>query len=407
MNKSSSGEENVLEYVRRLKNLVKQHEDWRERRTLNLIASENFASLDARSFLSGDLSNRYTARDHFYMGTKFTDQVELLAVDLAKKLYRAKYADVRPLSGHTCSLILFLSFLKSQDKVVTCPPKFGGYPGSSNLGLGGLLGLRNMYFPYDGKTMNIIPYATRKMIERERPRMTVFGSSFIPFPYDIEDSLPQRYGGITVYDGSHVMGLIAGGKFQKPLNEGCSVLMGSTHKSFFGPQGGLILSNDEEVFSTIDSKVYPGIVDNIHWNRVASLCYSLLELIKFGSKYASQVVKNSKSLARSLDDLKIPVKCKEYGFTESHQVLLGYDEAKSKQVAKRLEQLDIITDTGIRLGTSEVTRRGMREPQMEEIAQLVSDSLSGRSQSSSYDAIRRRVHKLTGEFSGVEFTFAE
>ena len=98
------------------------------------------------------------------------------------------------------------------------------------------------------------------------------------------------------------MGLIAGGEFQNPLADGCDILMGSTHKSFFGPQGGLILSNDEEKFSVIDSKVHPGIVDNIHWNRVASLAYTMLELSKFGKKYARQVISNSKSLAKSLHD---------------------------------------------------------------------------------------------------------
>jgi glycine hydroxymethyltransferase len=390
----------IVEQANELSRLLRAHEDWRAKHSLNLISSENFASPDARNFLSTDLSNRYTARDHFYRGTKYTDEIESIAVETAKKLFRVKYADVRPISGHTCSLIMFLTFLQSGNSVVTCPPKHGGYPGASELGLGQLMRLNNLYFPFDPEVMNIIPSETRVLLQEKAPEMTVFGSSFIPFPYEITSSLPSDYAGITVYDGSHVMGLIAGGEFQQPLEQGCSVLMGSTHKSLFGPQGGIILSNDDAIFHVIDSKVYPGIVDNIHWNRVAALTYSMLELRKFGKKYARQVISNSKRLAKTLHELKVPVKCGSVGFTRSHQVLLGFDEKESVKVADKLERVDIITDVGIRLGTSEVTRHGMKETEMEEIASLISDCLKDLPG----ERILRRVHKLTREYEGIEFT---
>lgn len=398
-----SSESIVIEYVDELSNAVRFHEKWRTTKTLNLIASENFASPGTRAYLSGDLSNRYTARDHFYRGTKYLDEVEALAVKIAKRLYHAKYADVRPLSGHTCSLVVFLTFLKSGDSVVTCPRASGGYPGSSELGLGPLVGVKNLYFPYDAEAMNIIPSKTRSFIKEKDPAMTIFGSSFIPFPYDIAQSLPSNYKGVTIYDGSHVMGLIAGGEFQQPLREGTSLLMGSTHKSLFGPQGGIILSNDEEAFSKVDAKIYPGIVDNIHWNRVASLTHAMLELLKFGRNYASQVVRNSKVLAKNLFDLGIPVKCSAQGFTKSHQVILGYDPKQSLKVARTLESLDIITDTGIRLGTSEVTRRGMKEVDMQRIASILTDALRLRSDK---ESVRKRVHKLVKEFEGIEYAIS-
>ena len=394
-------EDQIMSYALDLRKKVRQHEKWRTTKTLNLIASENYASPETRSYLATDLSNRYTARDRFYRGTRFSDEIEDLAVELAKKLYRAKFADVRAISGHTCSLIVFMSLLHPGNKIVTCPPKYGGYPGSSELGLGPLLSLRNIYFPYDPESMNIIPSETKSLLQSEKPEMTVFGSSFIPFPYEIKPSLPSDYQGFKVYDGSHVMGLIAGGNFQDPLREGCSLLMGSTHKSFFGPQGGLILSNDEEVFSKIDSKVHPGIVDNIHWNRVASLSFAMIELLKFGRAYSSQIVKNSKSLARSLDELGILVKCRNEGFTESHQVLLGYDERVSLRIANLLQECDIITDIGIRLGTSEVTRRGMKQVEMSSIAHIISDAIRERV---SKRETARRTHALVREFSGLEYS---
>jgi glycine hydroxymethyltransferase len=396
----SVSEGEIIDYVSKLRHTVNEHEKWRTKTTLNLLAAENFASEGTRSFLSTDLSNRYTARDKFYRGTKYADEVEQIAVDLAKKLYGVKYADVRPLSGHTCSLILFMSFLKPGDKVVTCPPKYGGYPGTSEEGLGPLLHLKNLYFPYNPEIMNIIPAQSKEFIRTESPELSVFGSSFIPFPYDIRSSLPENYSGVTVYDGSHVMGLIAGGEFQRPLSEGCSILMGSTHKTLFGPQGGLILSNDEEVFSVLDTKVFPGIIDNVHLNRVAGLAFALIELLKFGRQYAAQIVRNSKILAKTLDELGVPVKCKSVGFTKSHQVLLGYGTEESVDIADRLQDLDIVADTGIRVGTAEVTRRGMKENEMEKIGSIIADALI---QKRPRDEIRSRVHNLVSEFGSIEF----
>jgi glycine hydroxymethyltransferase len=391
----------VIYYVKKLRKAVNEHESWRAKKTLNLIPSENFASPSTRSFLSGDLSNRYTAPDHFYRGTRFSDNVQDLANEVARKLYRCKFASVKPLSGHTCSMIAFMSLLKPGDRLVTCPPKYGGYPGSSEEGLGPLLHLKNLYFPYDPEKMNIVSQETRKLLASKKPEMTVFGSSHIPFPYRIKESVPEEYAGYNIYDGSHVMGLIAGDKFQDPLREGSSILMGSTHKTLFGPQGGIMLSNDHEVFSKIEEKIFPGIVDNIHLNRVASLTFAMLELLKFGRSYATQVICNSKELARDLDDLDIRVKCKQVGFTESHQVLLGYDDFKSVKIANLLEKIDVITDIGIRLGTAEVTRRGMKEGEMEAIAHIISDAIRG---NTSKENLKSKVHHLVKEFDLLEYS---
>ncbi len=393
----------ILYLVRDLRRKVRDHEKWRTSRTLNLIPSENFASLETRSFLSTDLSNRYSASDRFYRGTRYADEIEVLSVNVAKKLFRCKFANVRPLSGHTCSLIVLMALLNPQDSIVTCPLKYGGYPGSSELGLGPLLHLRNLYFPYNPKAMNIVPSRTRTFIEAQNPEMTIFGSSFIPFPYKIRESLPVRYHGYKIYDGSHVMGLIAGKQFQDPLREGCSILMGSSHKSLFGPQGGLILSDDKEVYSKIANAIFPGIVDNIHWNRVAALTFSMIELLKYGNEYANQIILNSKALAQALYELGVHVKCKEVGYTESHQVLLDYSERQSVEIANMLEKLDIITDIGIRIGTSEMTRRGMKEKEMSIVAQILSDAING---NKTKESIRERVHKLVKEFSSLEFALS-
>ena len=163
-----------------------------------------------------------------------------------------------------------------------------------------------------------------------------------------------------------------------------------------------MLSNDDRIFSLIDSKIFPGIVDNVHLNRVASLCYAMIELLKFGQEYASQIVRNSQALAKALAESGVPVKCRNIGYTKSHQVLLGYEEKVTPQIADFLQDCDIIVDAGIRLGTSEVTRRGMKETEMEEIAEIISDGLVKKKSS---DELKKRVQSLVSEFSStVAFT---
>ncbi len=391
----------AISFAKRLDDIVQKERKWRTEETLNLIASENFASDKTRSYLASDFSNRYTAPDRFYRGTRYADELKELAEELACKVYRAKYAEVSALSGHTCSLIVFMALLKRGDSIISCDPKDGGYPGSSRVGLAPLLGIRNLYFPFDRNAMNIIPAKTRGLITKRRPKLTIFGASYILFPYDIRSTMPDDYDGYTIYDGSHVMGLIAGGQFQDPLREGCSLLMGSTHKTLFGPQGGLMVSNDEEVFNEITGKIFPGIVDNIHLNRIAGLAHSLAELLKFGKDYSNAVIRNSQALAKCLDDLGVNVKAREYGFTKSHQILLDYERKRSLQLADSFQLSDIITDVELRLGTAEVTRRGMKESQMEEIAHLIQDVIE---EARPTTEIRNRVHKLVKEFRTLEFS---
>ncbi len=128
---------------------------------------------------------------------------------------------------------------------------------------------------------------------------------------------------VLVFDGSHVLGLIAGNHFQDPLREGAQVLLGSTHKSFFGPQGGIILA-DKEHDEVMKAKIYPRFVDNAHWNRIATLTLTLAETREFGREYAEQVIRNAKALGKSLHDYDFPVKCSHLGFTQSHQSYLRF-----------------------------------------------------------------------------------
>jgi len=385
-----------------LKRTLESHERWRREQCLNLIASENVTSPTVRKILGCDLGHRYTAPDRFYMGCKFIDQAENIARELARDVFGSEWADVTPLSGHITDMTLLSTFARRGDKIMTMGTEYGGYFGTSEVGFPRILGLVNLYFPFDKGRWNIQVEKTVELIASEVPRLVILGASYILFPHPVEQIAKacRETGTVLAFDGSHVLGLIAGGAFQQPLKEGARILVGSTHKSFFGPQGGIIAAFKPEG-ERLKETIFPAIMDNAHWNRIAALAQALLEMKKFGRKYANQVIRNSRALAEALDERGIPVRCKDYGYTASHQVLLDMDRLKdSAQVPDKLEQANVIVDRGIRLGTSEMTRRGMREREMNDVAEIIAKVI--RSQEN-VSAARRKATALARKFRQVRY----
>jgi len=384
--------------------LVQKHEEWRGEKCLNLIPSENIMSPSVRKLLSSELAHRYTARDHFYMGTRFTDEIEQYGEKVAKELFKAQTADLRPLSGHIADLIVLANLTKPGDKLLCVSPADGGYPGMWKPGLAELLKLKTVPFPFSKKDMNIRVEEAKETISTAKPKVVLFGASLITFPQPVKDlaKIARENGAIVGFDGSHVLGLIAGEQFQDPLREGAQALFGSTHKSFFGPQGGILLA-DEEIGETLKDRIYPAFVDNAHWNRIAALTLALVEMKNFGKAYAAQIIRNSKSLAKALHDHGVPVVCQHLGFTKSHQVIADYgDYEKGRIVAEKLQRANIIVDCVIRFGTCEVTRRGMKEAEMQKIAQLVQRAVID---DEDPETLKKEVAKFASEFQTAKYCF--
>jgi glycine hydroxymethyltransferase len=392
--------------IEEIMNLVEKHEEWRGKQCLNLIPSENVMSPSVRKLLSSELGHRYTAPDRFYMGTRFTDEIERYGEKLAKEVFKAETADLRPLSGHIADLIFLASHTKANDTLICISPENGGYPGMWKKGLAGLLNLKIASFPFSKKDRNIKVEEAEETIRRIKPKIVVFGASLILFPHPVKEiaEIACENSAVVGFDGSHVMGLIAGQKFQDPLREGACALFGSTHKSFFGPQGGIILA-DKEHGQILKKKIYPAFVDNAHWNRIAALTLALAEMKEFGKAYAEQVIRNSKALAKTLYDYDFPVVCPHLGFTRSHQVILDYGGyEQGRVVARKLQNANIITDCTIRVGTCEITRRGMRENEMLKVAELIRRTIVDGEKP---ENIRRDVAKLCAEFQKVQYCFDE
>ncbi|MDH7477998.1 MAG: serine hydroxymethyltransferase, partial [Candidatus Bathyarchaeota archaeon] len=384
--------------------LVEKHEEWRGKQCLNLIPSENVMSPAVRNLLSSELGNRYTSRDHFYMGTRYTDEIEQYGEELARDVFRAEVADLRPLSGHIADLIFLASFAKPKDTLMCVSSEDGGYPGLWTNGLAGLFNLKAIPFPFSNHDMNIKVEKAKETIKRLKPKIVIFGASFIPFPHPVKElaEIAVENDAVVGFDGSHVLGLLAGKQFQDPLREGAHALFGSTHKTFFGPQGGIILA-DKNHGETIKAKIYPALVDNAHWNRIAALTLALAEMKEFGEAYATQVIRNAQALAKTLYDYGFPVLCKHLGFTKSHQIILDYGSYKEGRVfAEKLQRANIIVDCAVRIGTCEVTRCGMKENEMIKIAELIQRAASDKERP---EDVKKDVVKFCSEFQKIQYCF--
>ncbi|MDW8083649.1 MAG: hypothetical protein RMI49_00400 [Candidatus Caldarchaeum sp.] len=375
--------------------VVRQHERYRSQ-CINLIASENILSPRVKQALASDMASRYAFRPEFYAGTSKVHQIWEMAEHLGKEVFGADFCSVAPLSGHLALMMTLYAIAKRGAKIASVDPKFAGYPGLEKDKIPEIFGYQVLILPE--REINVDREKAVEMINAEKPEVVVLGASLILYPIPVREisEAVHSYGGYVVYDGSHVLGLIAGGLFQQPLKEGADVLLGSTHKSLFGPQGGMILTNDERIFEAINTNTLHKFVDNIHFNRVAALAIALDEIKRHGRRYAEKVVENANQLAVSLDRRDVKPFKSSLGYTRSHQIYLPYVEQEAAKIRDTLEKNNIIADMGVRLGTNEVTRRGMGLKEMTILADYISRAIEG-------ENVRKVVVSLAKRFNSVKF----
>lgn len=408
------------EYALKIKNITKKHHKWMLN-SINLIASENITSMTVREALATDLSHRYAeglAGHRLYEGCEFIDQIEFLTIDLSKKLFKAEHANVQPVSGVVANMASFFALAHQNDTIMALEVPVGGHISHANVSAAGIRCLNVKPHPFDADKMNIDPDAMMKEIKKTKPKIVLLGGSLFLFPHPVAEAreAADEIGAKVMYDGAHVLGLIAGGKFQDPLKEGADLLVGSTHKTFPGPQGGIILCKND-ISHQIDDAVFPGVVSNHHLHHLAALGIATAEMLEYGEKYAQQIILNAKKLAENLYELGFNVLCEELGFTESHQIAMDVsDLGRATEISKTLENNNIILNknllpwddvnlsddpSGIRIGTQEITRRGLKEKQMTEVAdfikKVVMDGLD----------IKDEVSEFMSNYDQVHFAFKE
>ncbi len=406
-----------------VKDAVKRHHAWIEE-CLPMIASENITSALVREVCASDFGHRY-AEGHpgkrYYQGCKYVDEVELLAIDLAKRLFDAPYVNVQPTSGVVANLAAYYAFSKPGDTLISLNVPHGGHISHASVSAAGVRGLRVVNFPFDEDEMNIDVDLSIKKIRETRPRLVLFGGSVFLFPHPVKElkDAAREVGATVLYDAAHVLGLIAGKRFQQPLKDGADVVTSSRHKTFPGPQGGLILAK-EEYSTKLNHAVFPGVVSNHHLHHMAGFAIALAEMLEFGEAYADQIIRNSKALAQALHESGFNVLCEKKGFTESHQVLVDISKnGGGTFAAMTLEKANIIVNknllprddllktkdpSGIRLGTQELSRLGMREQEMKVIAEFFKRLLID---GEAAEEVKKEVVEFKKEFNAVKFSFDE
>ena len=390
-------------------NLINGHDEYRSK-CINLVASENRLSPLASLALSSDMGHRYffkkifeteTGLKYDYCGAKYIREMYEATEDVAKKLFGAEYVNLEMLSGHLANLNILFSYCKPGDTIICSDTLYGGYPGLGVDKLPKYLGLNVKFLPQTQIAGDVDLIALERLIVESSPKIVMLSSSITLFPFPVREvsSLCHKYNVPFCYDASHPLGLIAGGEFQDPFGEGADLIIGSTHKSFPGPQGGIILGQGQ--FANVEDATDFVVVDNIHPNRIAALGVTLYEAEEFGQAYAKQVVKNAKALSQALIDRGFSVAFQDKGCTESHQFLLIKDFGSYSEFASNMEKIGIILDNSGRIGVGEITRLGMTESEMATIANFFELVVSHGVASS----IENDVTSFMSEFSAAKYCF--
>lgn len=358
---------------------------------LPMIASENIVSPRVAEMLVTDLHGRYAEGlpgKRYYQGCGPFDDIESLGIELAKDVFSCRFANIQSTSGTASNMAVLKALTKPGDSITAVSTADGGHISHAPMGAVGMRGLDLHTYPWDEEAMQIDVDATLAMIEEVQPKLCLFGQSMILFPTPLAEVAEKAHevGAHVMYDGAHVLGLIAGGQFQDPLREGADVLTGSSHKTFPGPQGGFVLSDsdDAKFQRRLNVGVFPGVTSNYHLHHVAGKVVALAEFQEHGGAYARDTVRNAQALGEALAEKGFDVLAADRGFTQTHQVVTrhgGPDSGAGKESAALLEEAGIVSNmnmlpgdtkpmapSGIRLGVQELTRVGMGRSEMKEVA---------------------------------------
>lgn len=404
---------------------VNRNEEWRGKRCINLLAPEAPTSPMVRALLSSEIGTR-AAEGHigrvnrWFAGTQYIDEVEALCVELLKLAFRSRYADHRLMGSMLGNMAVYHALAKPGDVIMSAAQPVGGHSSNRLDGPAGFRGLKIVDVPFDPVELEIDLPAFARTARQVKPVLVVMGMSMTLFPLPVREmsSIIAEWGGKFIFDGAHQAGLIAGGQFQDPLNEGAAVLTGSAGKTFSGPQSGIIVWNDPQLTRPIADTIFPVLAATHQVNRVAALAVSAAEMLEYGRFYMAQIVKNSQALGKALDECGIPVVGASRGYSRTHQVIANVRQfGGGLDVAHKLAEASIITNknlvpgdkpadwdqpSGLRMGTIETTRLGMREQDMDTIAGFIERILI---QGEPASAVGRDVEDFRLPFQTIYYNF--
>ncbi|MGA0240823.1 MAG: serine hydroxymethyltransferase [Poseidonia sp.] len=392
---------------------------------LGMIASENIVSPLVQDIVRSDLHGRYAEGlpgKRYYQGCDDFDTIESLGISLAQEVFQAPFANIQSISGTVSNIGALKALAKPGDRITAVSTADGGHISHARMGAVGLRDLNLTTYPWDEERMEPDVEASCAMIREVQPKVALFGQSVFLFPTPMKEmaDAAKEVGAAVMYDGAHVLGLIAGGQFQDPLREGADVMTGSSHKTFPGPQGGFLLSSseDEAFQKRLNNAMFPGVCSSYHLHHVAGKVMALAEFKEFGAAYANDIVTNARAFAEALAAEGFDVLAESRGYTASHQVLTRHgdlDSGAGAKAAALLEEAGIITNmnmlpgdtkamspSGLRLGVQELTRVGFTADEMTDVA-----SLYGRVLLRGVDprSVKAVVHELKSAHQIIRYCF--
>ena len=394
---------------------------------LGMIASENIVSPMVQKVVCSDLHGRYAEGlpgKRYYQGCDDFDTIENIGLDLAKKVFGAAFANIQSISGTVSNIAALKALAKPGDKITAVSTADGGHISHARMGAVGLRDLDLSTYPWDIDRMEPDIDGACKLIRDIEPKVCLIGQSVFLFPTPLREiaAAAKEVGAKVMYDGAHVLGLIAGGQFQDPLREGADIMTGSSHKTFPGPQGGFLLSSsqDEKIHRRLNNAIFPGVCSSYHLHHVAGKVIALAEFEEYGAAYARDIVQNARALGESLAAEGFDVLAEGRNYTASHQVLTRHgaiDSGAGANAAQLLEEAGIITNmnmlpgdtkaltpSGLRLGVQELTRVGMGRNEMAEVARLFAKVLL---EGEDPSKVKQEVNNLKAGFQIIRYCFNE
>jgi glycine hydroxymethyltransferase len=395
-------------------------EEKRQKEGLELIASENYTSEAVMQAMGSVFTNKYSEGypgKRYYGGQENTDGVENLAIERACKLFGCKYANVQPHAGAPANIATYFALLEPGDTVLGMDLSHGGHltHGHPVTYIAKLFRFVR-YKMKDIETGEIDYDALRKVAQEERPKIILGGYSAYPRELDYAKlvEIAKEVGAYTIMDAAHIAGLIAGRAMKNPFDYGFDIILTTTHKTLRGPRGGMILTReDEEVAKKIDKSVFPGFQGGPLMHQIAAKAVAFEEALQPEfRKYAQQVVKNAKAMEEVFHERGIRMIT---GGTSSHLLLVdvqaslgvnGHDAQEALDAVGMTLNKNAIADdpnppmrpSGIRFGTPAITTRGMKEEEMELIANWMIDVLENMDNSQMHENITKQVRELTLRF---------
>jgi glycine hydroxymethyltransferase len=377
-----------------VKAAVERNARWRGEQCINLLAPEAPTSPSVRALLASEIGTR-AAEGHigpvnrWFAGTRHIDELEALCVELLKRYFRCNYADHRMCASMIGNAVVYTALTQPGDIVMSAAQPVGGHSSNRIDGPAGAMGRKLVDIPMDPRELVVDIDAFRRVGALVRPKLVALGLSMTLFPQPVAEmkQVIAEWGGRLFFDAAHQLGLIAGRQFQSPLEEGADIMTGSAGKTFSGPQSGVIVWDDPEITEAVTSAVFPVWAATHQVNRVAALALATAEAIAYGETFMAQIVKNAQALAAALQERGVPMLGAHKGFTQTHQTIADARRfGRGLEAARRLERANVIVNKnlipedkaqdwnypgGLRMGTIEVTRLGMKEREMEAIADLI------------------------------------